>query len=226
MADDQSRRGTTYDSPEIRQYLEGLFCPPDPAFADALAALDRSGMPRIQVAPNDGRILEVLLALAGARRVVEFGTLSGYSALWMLRALGPEGHLWTCEIDQKHAEVARGVFERAGVADRVSLLVGPGAASLERLTPYAPFDAVFLDADKVGYPRYARWAFEHLRPGGLLLADNTYLFGYLAGRSPDAQWDAEAIAAMRAFHEFLAAHFLAVCLPTPDGLSVGIKPAK
>jgi caffeoyl-CoA O-methyltransferase len=224
MADDRSRADVTYSNPVIRAYLEELFCPNDAALADAVARLDAEGMPRIQVAPNDGRILQVLLALIRARKVVEFGTLSGYSGLWILKALGPGGHLWTCEIDPRHAEVARGVFERAGHAGRVDVLQGPALDHLDKLAAHAPFDAVFLDADKTGYPEYARWAYDHLRPGGLLLADNTYLFGYLAGREPDAHWDRLSIAAMRRFHEFLARHFLAVCLPTPDGLSVGIKP--
>lgn len=224
MADDQSRLETRYGNQAIRAYLEGLFCPEDPALDDAVARLDSEAMPRIQVSRNDGRILQVLLSLIQARKVVEFGTLSGYSGLWILKALGPAGRLWTCEYSPKHARVARAVFERAGHGEQVTVLEGSGLENLDRLAAYAPFDAVFLDADKVGYPAYARWAYEQLRPGGLILADNTYLFGYLAGREPDADWDRESIAAMRAFHEFLARHCLAVCLPTPDGLSVGMKP--
>lgn len=224
MADDRSRAGEEYSSPAIRAYLEALFSPTDTALEDAVAQLDRLDMPRIQISPTDGKILQVLLRMIGARKVVEFGTLSGYSALWMLKALGPGGYLWTCEFDPKHALAARAVFERAGVSAQVTVLEGPALRNLDVLTAAAPFDAVFIDADKRNYERYAHWAFEHLRPGGLILADNTYLFGYLAGREADEDFSAETIAAMRCFHEFLAENCLTVCLPTPDGLSLALKP--
>ncbi|UFP95273.1 O-methyltransferase [Gloeobacter morelensis] len=225
MADDDSRTGRThYTSPAIRAYLDDLYLPPDPDLAYAVAELDRAGMPRIQVSATEGKILYLLVQMIRARRVVEFGTLSGYSGLWILKAMGQDGHLWTCEYNPEHARVARGVFERAGYGPQVSVFEGPGLQSLDKLAHFAPFDAVFLDADKSGYARYARWAFEHLRPGGLIIGDNTYLFGYLAGRAPDHQWNAQAIEAMRDFHAFVAAHCTAVCLPTPDGLTVGMKP--
>lgn len=224
MADDNSRAGLGYATPAIKKYLEGLFSPHDAALEDSVHQLDLMGMPRIQIAPTEGKILQVLLSMIGAKKAVEFGTLSGYSALWMLKALGPTGHLWTCEYSPKHAKVAQGVFERAGLKQRVTVLEGPALGSLEQLAVEAPFDAVFIDADKKNYIHYARWAFEHLRPGGLIIGDNTYLFGYLKDKAPDENWNQEAIEGMTQFHEFLGEHCLAVCLPTPDGLSVGIKP--
>ena len=224
MADDNSRAGLGYATPAIKTYLEGLFSPHDAALEDAVHQLDVMGMPRIQISPTEGKILQVLLSMIGAQKVVEFGTLSGYSALWMLKALGKTGHLWTCEYNPKHARVAQAVFERAGLNQQVTVLEGPALNALEQLATEAPFDAVFIDADKKNYIHYARWAFEHLRPGGLIIGDNTYLFGYLKGRAPDENWNQEAIEGMIQFHEFLAEHCLAVCLPTPDGLSVGIKP--
>ncbi len=224
MADDNSRAGLGYATPAIKTYLERLFSPHDAALEDAVHQLDVMGMPRIQIAPIEGKILQVLLSMIGAQKVVEFGTLSGYSALWMLKALGKTGHLWTCEYSPKHAKVAQAVFERAGLDQQVTVLEGPALRSLENLSTEAPFDAVFIDADKKNYIYYARWAFEHLRSGGLIIGDNTYLFGYLKGRAPDENWDQESIEGMTQFHEFLAEHCLAVCLPTPDGLSVGIKP--
>ncbi|AGY59615.1 O-methyltransferase [Gloeobacter kilaueensis] len=225
MADDTTRSGTGgYSSLAIRDYIESLYSPPANDLTDAVGELERTDMPRIQISPTDGSILRLLLQMIRAKRVVEFGTLSGYSGLWMLRALGVDGHLWTCEYSSRHAEVARGVFERAGYGSQVTILEGDGRESLKKLEAHAPFDAVFIDADKSGYPLYARWAFDHLRPGGLIVADNTYLFGYLAGRAPDRNLDQRSIEAMQEFHVFLTSHCVAACLPTPDGLSVGIKP--
>lgn len=220
MADSATRSGTRHGSPEIHELLEAIYGAPGDGFRDALETLERHDMPRIQVSAGDGRILKLLMHLAGARKVAEFGTLSGYSALWLLAGMEPEGRLFTVELDPAHAEAAGGVFRRAGVANRVVQLVGDGRDHLEALAGEGPFDAVFLDADKEGYETYARWALEHLRPGGLLLADNAYLFGLLAG---DDEEHEAARASVLATHRLLAEHCVAACLPTPDGLAVGIK---
>ena len=223
MADPESRAGRGYWSPEIDAYLRGLYAQEDPGMRDALRAIEDAGMPPIQVSPTDGRILEVLLRMVDARRVVEIGTLAGYSAQWIARALPATGRLWTIEADPKHAAVARGVLERARLADKVCVLEGRADVVLPTIEAEGPFDAVFVDADKVGYERYARWAARHLRPGGLLAGDNAYLFGRLAGVEPDSPEQVAELASMRVFHELLARDFHAVCLPTPDGLAVGIK---
>jgi caffeoyl-CoA O-methyltransferase len=187
------------------------------------AALDRAfdapalhGMPAIQVAPSEGKLLGLLLRLVGARKVVEVGTLAGYSTIRMGRALPPDGKLYSIELDPKHAAVARANIEAAGLGDRVEVRVGAGADVLEQLAALGPFDAVFLDADKQGYPVYAAWAAEHLRSGGILIGDNSYFFGQLMADNPAAQ-------AMRRFHEQLPAIFDSVCIPTPDGLVLGIR---
>ncbi len=220
MADDVTRAGGRYGNTAIHQLLEEIYGDPDPAFSDALLTLERRDLPRIQVSAEDGRILKLLMRLSGAKKVVEFGTLSGYSALWLLAGTGPDGKLWTLELEPAHAEAAGGVFQRAGVTDRVTLLVGDGREFLESLAEEGPFDAVFLDADKEGYETYARWALAHLRPGGLLLVDHAYLFGLLA---EDDEEHAVARASVLATHRLLAAHFVAACLSTPDGLAVGMK---
>ena len=228
MADPDSREGgQRHDTPAIKDYLQQLYAPEDPALRDALAEIERLGLPPIQIGPTEGKILHLLMRLVGARKVVELGTLAGYSALWIARALPPNGHLWTCEANPTHADVARGVLERAGLGDRVTVVTGPAAESLPGLERHAPFDAVFVDADKLGYRRYGEWATGVLRPGGLLIGDNAYLFGFLAGREPGPQADgsetsADDIAGMRGFHELLAERYDAVCLPTPDGLAVGM----
>ena len=161
-------------------------------------------------------MIELLLRLAGATKVVEIGTLAGYSALWIARALPPGGRLWTIEADAKHAGVAAEVIGEAGVGDRVTLIRGDAAEVLPKLSDSGPFCAVFLDADKARYDVYGRWAAQHIRPGGLLIGDNAYLFGRLLDESSDAE-------GMRRFHEEMARAFDSVCIPTPDGLALGIR---
>jgi caffeoyl-CoA O-methyltransferase len=224
MADPKSRSGqSTYWTPAVGEYLDGLYLQEDDGMGDAVAAIERAGMPPIQVSASDGRILELLLRVAGARKVVELGTLAGYSAQWIARAIGPDGHLWTIEASPKHAEVARGVLERAGLGRRVTVLLGPGMEVLPTIEAEGPFDAVFVDANKEDYPRYVEWATRNLRPGGLVIGDNTYLFGRLAGVEPESAEQAATIEAMRRFHELVARDYHAVTLPTPDGLTVGLK---
>jgi len=214
MADSDSRTGTRYTTPEILDYVNRVHTPHDAGLAQAFAVPE--GIPAIQVGPSDGKLLALLLRLAHATKVVEVGTLVGYSAILMARALGPGGHLWSIEFEPHHAEVARANLAAAGVADRVTVLVGAGRDVLPTLAGHAPFDAVFIDADKVNYDHYGRWAIEHLRTGGLVIGDNAYLFGELLD-------DSDRGRAMRGFHELVAASCDSVCAPTPDGLVVGIK---
>lgn len=216
MADKESRAGERYASPLILDYAARTHHAPDEALDRAFTAPSQHGMPEIQLGPAEGRLLEVLLRLIGATRVVEVGTLAGYSALWMARALPEDGRLWTIEADPKHAAVAASVIEGAGFGDRVTLLQGDAAELLPKLSDSGPFCAVFLDADKGRYDQYGRWATEHLRPGGLLIGDNAYLFGQLLD-------DIEEAKAMRRFHEEMAQHYRSVCVPTPDGLAVGVR---
>lgn len=225
MADAESRQGSSYQEPEIRAFVDRVHHRETEAMADSVRALDAASMPAIQVGRGDGAILELLVAAVGARKVVEIGTLSGYSALWILRGLAPGGRLWTLEADPAHAEVAGGVFRRAGVADRVELLVGPAVETLPVVAAHGPFDAVFIDADKASYGTYGRWARDNLRSGGLVLADNAFLFGRLAGAAPDERVSAQEIEAMQDFHRFVAERFeSSCCLPTPDGLLVARAP--
>lgn len=216
MADPRSRKGRAYHSPEILRWVEALHAPHDAFLEEAFGAPEREGIPAIQVAPMEGRLLGLLLRLAGARRVVEIGTLAGYSALWMARALPSGGHLWTLEKSGKHAGVARRTFEAAGLSGKVTVLAGEALPLLPKLEREGPFDAVFLDADKGNYDAYGRWAAAHLRPGGLLLADNAFFFGRLLEEDPEAE-------AVRRFHEESVLSFETACIPTADGLLVGIR---
>ena len=173
-------------------------------------------MPAIQLGASEAKAVALLLKLARARKVVEVGTLAGYSALAMARALPPDGHVFTIEYDPKHARVARENVAAAGESARITVLEGAGLAVLPTLEPLGPFDAVFVDADKANYDRYGRWAARNVRPGGLLIGDNAFLFGRLLE-------DSEEAAAMRRFHEEARETFDTVCLPTPDGLLVGVR---
>ena len=214
MADKASRAGERYTKPEVLDYVNRVHVPHDAGLARAFTVPD--GVPAIQVGPSDGRLIHLLLRLARATKVVEVGTLIGYSAIHMARALGPGGHLWSVEFEPRHAEIARGNLAAAGLADRVTVHVGAARDVLPTLAPHGPFDAVFIDADKVNYDFYGRWAIDHLRPGGLVLGDNAYLFNELLE-------DSDRGRAMRAFHEHVAATCDSVCAPTPEGLVVGVK---
>jgi caffeoyl-CoA O-methyltransferase len=214
MADKASRAGERFTTPEVLAYVNRVHVPHDPGLARAFAVPE--GIPAIQVGPSDGKLLALLLRMIGATKVVEVGTLVGYSSIHMARALGPGGHLWSIEFEPRHAEVARANLAAAGVADRVTVVVGAGRDVLPTLDGHGPFDAVFIDADKVNYDAYGRWAIEHLRPGGLVLGDNAYLFNELLE-------DSERGRAMRAFHELVAASCDSVCASTPEGLVVGLK---
>ncbi len=214
MADQDSRSGKTYTTQDIVDFVDRTHVPHDAALARAFAVPE--GIPSIMVGPSDGKLLYLLLRMINATKVVEVGTLVGYSAIQMARALPPTGKIWSIEYEPKHAEVARGNIAAAGLADRVTVIVGAGNDVLPTLTQHGPFDAVFLDADKSGYDGYAAWAMQHLRPGGLILGDNAYLFGRLMHDTDEAR-------AMRAFHERVARDCDSVCVPTPDGLVVGIK---
>lgn len=216
MADDDSRKGSVYFDDSILAWTARVHAPHDEGLQRAFDAPKVHRMPAIQVAPSEGRFTELLLKMIRARTVVEVGTLAGYSALRMVRALPADGHVHTIEFDPRHAQVARDAIAAAGEAHRVTVHVGAGLEVLPTLEPLAPFDAVFVDADKENYDAYGRWAARHLRPGGLLLGDNAFLFGQLLEESPRG-------AAMRRFHEEAAQHFDSVCVPTPDGLLVGIR---
>jgi caffeoyl-CoA O-methyltransferase len=217
MADVSSRTGTRYANAEVLTYVERLHAPHDAWLESAFGAPAREGLPQIQVGPSEGKLVNLLLALIGPRRVVEIGTLAGYSALWIARALAADGHLWTFEREPKHRQLAEQLFREAGLGARVTCIEGDALTGLDRLaSEHAPFDAVFIDADKGNYDRYGRFAAQHLRSGGLLLADNAYFFGKLLEDSVEAR-------AMRSFHEEAAQAFNTVCIPTPDGLVLGVK---
>src|SRR5215212_10571133 len=160
---------------EIDIYVEDLFGPSDEALEAALRDSRRGGLPEINVSANQGRLLRLLAETAGARRVLEIGTLGGYSAIHFARALPEEGTLISLEIDEHHADVARNNVERAGLSDIVEVRVGDAHRLLTNLIENGeePFDLVFIDADKEGYPDYLQASLRLVRSGSLILGDNT-----------------------------------------------------
>lgn len=218
MADTSSRAGATYFNGAILDWIDALHHPLD---ADAQRAFDapaKQGMPAVQVGRAEARLLTLLLRLHGAKRVVEVGALAGFSAIHIARGMPAGGHLWSVERDPMHAQVTRDNLAAAGLNASVTVCVGAGSDVLPTLTSQGPFDALFLDADKAGYEGYLRWALTSLRPGALLIADNTFFFGNLLDESADA-------ASVRGFHALAREAFDTVHVPTPDGMLLGIKRA-
>jgi len=158
----------------VDQHFTNLFIPADPILDAALAANAAAGLPSIDVAPNQGKFLNLLARITGARRILEIGTLGGYSTIWLARALPPDGHLITMEFDPKHAAVAKSNITNAGLSNLVEIRIGAALDSLAQLATEspAPFDLIFIDADKDNYPNYLPWALKFSRPGTLILADN------------------------------------------------------
>ena len=169
----------------VDAYLEKTILRSDPALNAALAANDAGGLPSIDVSALQGKLLYLLAKMAGAEKALEIGTLGGYSSIWIARALPPEGRLITLEAAAAHAKVARANLERAGVADKVDVRVGAALASLPELEKegLAPFDFVFIDADKSNNAAYVKWALRLARPGTAIVVDNVIRSGAVADRS-------------------------------------------
>ncbi|MFD7426321.1 O-methyltransferase [Streptomyces sp. NPDC059818] len=188
---------------EVDDYFNALLLGPDDALDAAVEASDRAGLPAIQVAANQGKLLHLLARLQGARTVLEIGTLGGYSTIWLARALPAGGRVVTLEADPECAEVARRNIERAGLADVVEIRVGPALDTLPELAEqgYGPFDVVFIDADKPSNPDYLAWSLKLTRPGSLIVADNVVRDGEVA----DAGSQDPKVRGVRRFTELVAA---------------------
>jgi predicted O-methyltransferase YrrM len=187
----------------VDAYFTDRLAPADPVLDAALAASDAAGLPAINVAPNQGKLLELLARARGARTILELGTLGGYSTIWLGRTLVPGGRMVTLEADPKHAEVARANLVRAGLADIVEVRVGPALETLPKLAAdgVGPFDLIFLDADKVSYPEYLTWSLRLSRPGTLIVADNVVRGGAVV----DPNSRDENVRGVRRFTDMLGA---------------------
>ncbi|MBV8379084.1 MAG: O-methyltransferase [Verrucomicrobia bacterium] len=207
-------------------YISELFAPEDDALMSARAEMLRAAMPEINVSASEGKVLHLLARIIGAKRILEIGTLGAYSTIWLARALPPNGTLITLEINPQYAAVALRNLKRANLSQKVEVKVGPALESLSQLesASEAPFDMVFIDADKEGYPTYLQRALPLLRVGGLLLADNTL---------PDNVLVRGADSGVKRFNAEAAAHPDLITALVPvlrsrgiDGLLIAVKPGK
>jgi caffeoyl-CoA O-methyltransferase len=201
----------------LEQYLSERYWSEDDLLREVRADTAERG-PSIQVSAEAGRLLALFVHALGATRVLEVGTLFGYSGIWMARELPPGGRLDTIEIEQLHADAAEHWFERAGVGDRVVVHRGAGVDVLATLA--GPYDIAFIDADKANYPNYTRLAMERLRPGGLMIADNAIRGGRIVEAGVNADIDG-----IRAMHDMLAndPSLVATTLPIGDGMALAVK---
>ncbi|WP_052869057.1 O-methyltransferase [Streptomyces niger] len=188
----------------VDDYFSSLLAPADEALEAALRDSDAAGLPRINVTPNQGKLLHLLAQTQGARRILEIGTLGGYSTIWLGRALPADGRLITLEYDAHHAEVAKANLDRAGLADRTEVRVGPALDSLAKLVAEGaePFDVVFIDADKPNNPHYLDWSLKLTRPGSLIIGDNVVRGGKVA----EADSTDPTVQGTRRFLELMAKH--------------------
>jgi predicted O-methyltransferase YrrM len=188
---------------EVDDYYGDLLAPSDETLDAVLAANEQAGLPAIGVSRLQGKFLEVLVRISGARRVLEIGTLGSYSTIWMARALPQGGRVVTLEFDPHHAEVASANLKLAGVADRVDLRLGRAIDSLPKLvgTADAPFDLIFIDADKESYSEYLDWSLKLSRPGTVIVADNVVRKGKIV----DPECDDPRVEGIRRFAARLAA---------------------
>ena len=187
----------------VDSYIEKLFIAPDFALEAALDSSKAAGLPTINVSAAQGKLLHLLARIQGARKILELGTLGGYSTIWLARALPPDGRLISLEIDPKRAEVARANIARAELANAVEIRVSAAADSLQKLLSEGrgPFDLIFIDADKPGYAEYLQWCLKLSRAGTLILADNVVRKGAVA----DPASGDENVQGIRKFNEALAA---------------------
>jgi len=165
--------------PDLETYRREVFIQEDPLLKSVMPEAVALGLPPISVNPDAGMTLHLLARMIGARKILEFGTLAGYSAIWLARALPREGRLISLELDPKHARIARANLARARLADRAEVRAGSALQLMAEVSAEAPFDMVFIDADKESYPRYLDFALDHVRLGGLIVADNADGHGHV-----------------------------------------------
>lgn len=204
----------------LEKYVRETFSAEDEILSTIRSEIPRRGLPEITVRPEEGRFLQFIVAASGARMAVEIGTLGGYSGVWIARGLPPGGKLITLELSEEHAAVAADHFEMAGVADKVELRVGDAHELLQDMSNEGPFEFVFIDAEKEGYPAYLDWAEANLRPRGIVAGHNAFGFGTIV-ESSDSD---PRVAAMQLFNERLASddRFISTIFPAGDGTTVAV----
>ncbi len=206
------------------EYIRNLYATQDALLESIVTELERRNI-AIQIGAEEGRMLQLLIALHNAKNIVEIGTLAGYSTIWMARALPKDGHIYTINKDPAHVQMAAGFFARCECTDKITQLEGNAHNVLPTLSAKAQFDMVFIDADKISYVDYLDWAEKNVRKGGLIVADNSFIGGVVFEASPPKDYAPTTWANMRKFNERLAdkSKYNATIIPTKEGLSVAIK---
>jgi len=207
---------------DIDVYIEELFAPSDEALEAALRDSKEAGLPEIQVSPNQGKLMRLLAGMSRARRILEIGTLGGYSAIHLARALPEDGTLISLELDEHHAGVARKNLSRAGLDGKVEVRVGDAKGLLSKMVEEGagPFDLIFIDADKEGYPEYLEWSLKLSRPGSLILADNTIRGGSVLDPDDDSARATHEFNATLSKHPRLSAIMLPLIREGVDGIAI------
>jgi len=206
---------------QISQYISSLFAVEDSALRMAREESPKRGLPSISIKPEEGRFLQFLVRACGAKKAVEIGSLGGYSGIWIGRGLLPGGKLYTLDKDSKHAEVAREHFAAAGLQDVIEILIGDAHRSLLEIKELGPFDFVFIDAEKPGYPAYFDWAIENTREGGIIAAHNAFRKGTVVGIGQDDDHSE----LMRQFNQQIAneKRLISTIYPAGDGTLISVK---
>jgi len=213
------------EASERIKYIKNLFAQEDSLLTEIRENLssDKSVM---QLGAEEAKILQFLIHIGNVKKVVELGTLAGYSAIWMARALPEDGKIFTIEMTEEHANMARRNFSQSEVAGKIELIFGKAQEKLSELSDKAPFDMIFIDADKISYPKYLDWAEKNIRKGGLIVADNTFLFNTVYKEKTDNEnISPEAHKAMREFNKRLSddKKYMSIMIPSEEGMTISIK---
>jgi caffeoyl-CoA O-methyltransferase len=209
----------------ISAYVADTFKPEDKILREVRERSEKSNIPLIQINDMDGLHIELLIRISKAKKVVEIGTLAGYSGICIARGIPKGGILHTIEIDQKHADIAAESFKKADVSHVVKQHVGPAIQILKELENEGPFDAIFIDADKISYPKYLTWAEQNLKVGGIIIGDNTFAWGHINDNNMKDHELENSVKALREFNHRVAnnPNFRATIFPTGEGLTVAVK---
>ncbi|MCB0389994.1 MAG: O-methyltransferase [Bdellovibrionales bacterium] len=209
------------------EYINQLFAREDDALLKIREELRKDGKEGINVGPHEGKLLQFLVRAFQVKKIVEIGTLYGYSALWMARALPEDGKLHCLEIDPENYKKAKELLQASDVSNKVEIYLGDANSSLQSLTNEGPFDMVFIDANKAGYLEYLNWAEENVRPGGFIIGDNTFLFGNVFEQPIEVaiQANDKQIQVMREFNQRLAdpTKYNSILIPTSEGMTIAQK---
>lgn len=203
---------------ELYQYILSTFVEEDEILKAVVKQAQKRSFPLIQISPENGKLLQILVRAIKAKNVLEIGTLNGYSAIWMARGLSKSGKLTTLELEEEHVKAAKKNFKKAGLNKKIKIISGNAIDSLKKLTN-KKFDFVFIDADKVSYPVYFDLVIKMMNKGGIIAADNTLRDGEIISKTPD-----EAVLGVRKFNELMADHpkLISLLIPISDGLTIGL----